>query len=136
MHAQHGIQASARRPRAAGRAAFRAAALLVRVACVTCFVALGLAATGCRPHSQETTHRAMFRPPFAEVLARHTPELMALPGVVGTYQGADTEGQPLFVVMIARDDPALRARIPASLEGWPVRAEVSGDIRAFGDSAR
>jgi len=133
MRTQHGILGSARRPRAVGRAAFRAAAFAARIALAA---AVGLAATGCRPHRQEATHRAMFRPPFADVLARHTPELMALPGVVGTYQGADAEGQPLFVVMIARDDAALRARIPASLEGWSVHVEVTGDIRALGDSAQ
>jgi len=75
------------------------------------------------------------RPPIAEVLARHTPAWMALPGVVGTYQGADAAGTPTLVVMLAREDAALRARIPSAVEGWPVRVEVTGPIRALGDSA-
>ncbi len=74
--------------------------------------------------------------PIADVLAAHTPELMALPGVVGTYQGARPDGAPAIVVMLARRDAALEQRIPRTLEGWPVVLEVTGEIRAMPDSAR
>jgi hypothetical protein len=74
--------------------------------------------------------------PLAEVLAAHTPELMALPGVAGTYQGAAPDGSPVIVILLVRHDPALERRLPRSLEGWPVRLEVSGEIRAMPDSAR
>ncbi len=74
--------------------------------------------------------------PIAEVLAAHTPELMALPGVVGTAQGARRDGAPVIVVMIARHDAALERRIPKRLEGWPVRIDVTGEIRALPDSGR
>jgi len=74
--------------------------------------------------------------PIAEVLAAHTPELMALPGVVGTYEGARPDGAPAIVVMLARHDAALERRIPRTLEGWPVVLEVSDEIRAMPDPAR
>jgi len=74
--------------------------------------------------------------PIAAVLAAHTPELMALPGVVGTYQGARPDGAPAIVVMLARHDDALERRIPRALEGWPVVLEVTGELRAMPDSAR
>jgi hypothetical protein len=74
--------------------------------------------------------------PIADVLATHTPELMALPGVVGTAQGARRDGAPVIVVMLARHDPDLERRLPRVLEGWPVRIEVTGEIRAMPDSAR
>ena len=67
----------------------------------------------------------MQRRPIAEVLAARTPELMALPGVVGTAEGA-RHGAPVIVVMIERRTPELAARIPAALEGWPVIVEVTG----------
>jgi hypothetical protein len=99
--------------------------------------ALALSTLACRPHAPARTQEpAVSRPPAPEVLARHTPAWMALPGVVGTYQGADANGSPVLVVMIAREDKALRARIPAQVEGWPVRVEVTGEIKALGDSAR
>ena len=74
--------------------------------------------------------------PIAEVLAAHTPELMALPGVTGTYQGAQSDGTPAIVVMLAGRDAGLERRIPRTLEGWPVVLEVTGEIRAMPDSAR
>lgn len=74
--------------------------------------------------------------PIADVLAAHTPELMALPGVVGTYQGARSDGAPTIVVMLASPDAGLERRIPRALEGWPVVVEVTGEIRAMPESAR
>jgi len=75
----------------------------------------------------------MPRRPIVEVLAAHTPELMALPGVVGTGEGA-RDGAPVIVVMVERRTPALVARIPATLEGWPVVIEVTGPLHAMPDS--
>jgi hypothetical protein len=69
--------------------------------------------------------------PIAEVLARHTPRLMALPGVVGTYEGRGPGGAPRIVVMVERRDPALERRIPRRLEGWPVAVEETGPVRAM-----
>jgi hypothetical protein len=78
----------------------------------------------------------MNRPPIADVLATHTKALMRVPGVVGTYEGRDREGGPCIVVMAARLTPELRAAIPNTLEGWPVRIEETGELHAMPDSAR
>ena len=64
-----------------------------------------------------------------EVQDRHTPELFAVDGVVGTATGIDEQGQPIIKVYTARRLPA--GRIPASIEGVPVQTEVSGVIRAM-----
>jgi hypothetical protein len=72
--------------------------------------------------------------PIAEVLAAHTPALMALPGVVGTYQGARPDSSPMIVVMVAKKSAELERRIPKVLEGWPVTIQVTGKIRAMPDS--
>jgi len=74
--------------------------------------------------------------PLTEVLAAHTPELMAIPGVVGTAESRTDDGRPCILVMIARSTPELRARLPRTLEGWPVRTDVTGEIRALPESAR
>lgn len=76
----------------------------------------------------------MSRPPIAEVIARHDQALLALPGVVGLYEGARPDGSPVIRVMLARRDPALERRLPRDLEGWPVEIEVTGEIRALPDS--
>lgn len=71
----------------------------------------------------------MHRPPITEVLARHTPSLMALDGVTGTGEGSDG-GQPIVVVFVVQETPELRARLPQSLEGYRVVLRASGEVTA------
>ncbi len=70
------------------------------------------------------------RPDINQVLERHQQELMALPNVVGVYVGLMPDQKtPCLKVMLSRKDRASQGRIPKSLEGYPVRTEVTGDIR-------
>jgi len=62
------------------------------------------------------------------VLAAHGDSLRALPGVVGTAIGL-CDGAPCIRVFLADSNDAARRRIPAQLDGYPVRAEVTGPIR-------
>jgi hypothetical protein len=107
-----------------------------RFASIALFILVTCAAAACRPHAPEGKAPPMPDRPIADVLAARTPELMALPGVVGTYQGAQPDGTPAIVVMLARPDAGLERRIPRTLEGWPVVIEVTGEIRAMPESAR
>ncbi len=74
--------------------------------------------------------------PLTEVLARHTPELMRMPGVVGTAESRLPDGRPCILVMVARRTPELARALPATLEGWPVKVEETGEIHAMPDSSR
>ena len=74
------------------------------------------------------------RRPIADVLRDHTPELMAIPGVVGTAEGALASGEACIQVLIAERTPESERRIPAALEGWTVVTLVTGPIRAMPDS--
>jgi hypothetical protein len=65
--------------------------------------------------------------PIEDVLKDHTPELMAIDGVVGTAQG-EQNGRPCILVFLARDTAELRARIPSQLEGYLVKLQVTGEI--------
>lgn len=60
---------------------------------------------------------------------RHTPELMARPGVVGTAVGLTAAGQP--AVLVLTEGPAV-AGIPRTLDGVPVEVHVTGAISALG----
>ncbi len=73
---------------------------------------------------------------LTEVLADHTPELMRVPGVVGTAESVDAAGRPCILVMVAKLTPELRSRLPRSLEGWPVRVEETGEFRALPEERR
>jgi hypothetical protein len=68
--------------------------------------------------------------PLAEVLRAHTDRLMAVPGVVGTAEGL-CDGRPCIKVFVVRTTPDLLRAIPASLEGYPVAVEETGELRPF-----
>ena len=68
------------------------------------------------------------------VLAAHDTQLLALPDVVGAYIGTLEDSRTLCIkVMLARGNPQVERRIPRSIEGYPVRVEVSGEIRPMGE---
>lgn len=56
---------------------------------------------------------------------------MAVPGVVGTAIGR-CDGAPCIRVFLADSGGPARQRIPARLEGYVVRLEVTGRIDARG----
>ena len=93
---------------------------------------------GCtRPHSAKQEAMGAARPPdssmtdsdFADVLRRHTPELMAIPGVTGTGEGK-RGAQAILVVYVARATPELRERLPQEIEGHPVEMREIGQVTA------
>ncbi len=70
--------------------------------------------------------------PAAQVIASHSDSLMAIPGVVGVYEGRGRGGETVIRVMLAaRSDSTLR-RIPRRLDGYRVEVEVSGPIVPLG----
>lgn len=68
--------------------------------------------------------------PLAEVLRRHTPELLAIPGVNGTGEGREG-GVPVLVVFVERTTTELEARIPKSIEGHPVVIREIGRVTPY-----
>ncbi|MGE4181444.1 MAG: hypothetical protein AB7J34_16590 [Limisphaerales bacterium] len=64
------------------------------------------------------------------VLADHDVDLLALPGVVGVYVGLlDDDRTPCLKVMLLKPNPETIRALPKTLEGHPVRYEVTGAIR-------
>ena len=99
-------------------------------------VAIAVAVAGCARTEglQEGRSSVSDRPSVAEVLAKHTPGLMSLEGVVGTYEGQTADGEPCVKVMVVRRTPELEQEIPEELGGYPVVIEETGKIRAMPDS--
>jgi len=65
-----------------------------------------------------------------EVKARHESRLMAQPGVVAVGVGRDSQGADTIVVSLDRERPEVRASLPETLDGYPVRVQVIGPVRA------
>ena len=67
----------------------------------------------------------------SNVKARHGRKLFEIPGVVGHGIGLSKNGRPVIQVYLEDDLPQARARIPATLDGVPVRVLVTGSFEAF-----
>ena len=67
---------------------------------------------------------------IGQVLREQTPELLSIPGVVGTAEGS-RKGKPCIEVYVVKKTPELRKRIPKSLEGYPVILKETGNIRSL-----
>lgn len=65
-----------------------------------------------------------------EAKARHAPRILALPGVVSVGIGRDPEGREVIVVGLDRARPDTQSRLPAELEGYRVRVQVTGPLKA------
>ncbi len=63
------------------------------------------------------------------VMADHTKELMAIPGVTGVAIGELEDKTPCILVLVVTDTDEIARKIPKVLEGHPVRLMVSGVIR-------
>src|SRR5438093_3603367 len=86
-----------------------------------------VACSGSQGASREEGRVAMPAKTIQEVLAAHTDSLMALPGVVGTAIGL-CDGVACIRVFLADSSAAARGRIPAQLDGYSVKVEVTGPI--------
>ena len=74
--------------------------------------------------------RGEMPPSIQEVKARHEARLMEKPGVVAVGVGHDTGGRQAIIVSLDRERPDTRAAIPEALEGYAVRVQVIGPVRA------
>jgi hypothetical protein len=93
-----------------------------------CLIAAAFTA-GCEKNMAQTSSPSPKRDINA-VLAAHDKELLAIPDVVGVYVGTLGDRSTLCLrVMLARRNPETERKIPRSIEGYPVRVEISGEIR-------
>lgn len=63
---------------------------------------------------------------------RHAAELMAIPGVAGVFIGELDDKTPCILVLVIEESETLNRAIPDSLEGHPVKVEVSGEFKPMG----
>jgi hypothetical protein len=92
-------------------------------------VLLVLSLTACAQQPQEET---VPRPDIMAVVDTHAPQLMTIPGVTAVAVGALDSGEPCVRIYVVELTDELQAQLPATLEGWPVDVEESGEIRPLG----
>lgn len=69
-------------------------------------------------------------PTIQEVNAKHAERFLAMPGVVSVGIGKNPDGQLVIVVGLDGPRPKTVEQIPKVLEGYPVRVEITGPIKA------
>jgi hypothetical protein len=72
-------------------------------------------------------------PDIREVIKGHADRIMSIDGVVGIARGMSKDNQNCILILVIKDTPELRKRIPGQLEGYPVLIEETGEISAFSD---
>lgn len=65
-----------------------------------------------------------------EVKTKHAPRFLALPGVVSVGVGRDAGGVEVIVIGLDRARPATQAGLPTQLEGYAVRVQIIGTVKA------
>lgn len=69
-------------------------------------------------------------PTIQEVKARHAHRFLVLPGVVSVGIGLHADGHEAIIIGLDRPRPETQAQLPAQLEGYPVRVEIIGTVKA------
>ncbi len=69
-------------------------------------------------------------PSIQEVKKQHEARFLDMPGVVSVGIGLAPDGNEAIIVGLDGPNPETEAKIPATLEGFPVRVQTIGSIRA------
>ena len=69
-------------------------------------------------------------PTIQEVKAKHVEGLLAMPGVVSVGIGKNPDGTSVIVVGLDGPRPKTVEQLPKVLDGYPVRVEVIGPVKA------
>lgn len=91
---------------------------------------VGVGDSGCTNRPINVERAQPMTKTIQQVQEEHTPEWMALPGVVGTAIG-QREGKPCILILTASNTEQVRRKIPPTVEGYPVVVEYVGEIRAL-----
>ena len=65
-----------------------------------------------------------------DVLKELTNDFMGTSGVVGTGQGL-CDGEPCIKVFVIKKTQELEEKIPGTIEGYKVKIEETGKVRAY-----
>lgn len=73
----------------------------------------------------------MVNPSLSEVLLKHTPEWLAIPGVERTGEGKSRSGVPCIVVTVSRPVTEFSGMIPTDVSGFAVVIREGGRARFY-----
>lgn len=65
-----------------------------------------------------------------QVKKQHEARFLDMPGVVSVGIGLDPNGNQAIIVGLEAPNPEIEAKIPALLEGFPVKVKTIGSLKA------
>ena len=66
-----------------------------------------------------------------EVKEKHENRLLSMPGVVSVGIGRDPDGKSVIIVGLDGPRPKTVKTLPKVLDGYPVRTEIIGPVKAL-----
>lgn len=101
---------------------------------MSCVVTLAICALAAGCQENMAQNKTTPKRDINAVLRDHDKELLAIPGVVGVYVALLDDGKtPCLKVMVVQKSAETERAIPKTLEGYPVVAEVTGEVRPLGN---
>ena len=67
---------------------------------------------------------------ISAVKAKHTPRLLAEAGVVSVGIGQEADGQAIIIIGVDNKKSLGSLKLPQELDGYPVKVQVIGVVRA------
>ena len=92
-------------------------------------VVLAVMLSACGGEPADPTPAPSDAQPIDQLLAAHTDEMLAIPGIVGLGIG-ECAGAPCIRVFAETEAASLDEQIPSELDGYPVEVDVTGPIVA------
>ena len=65
-----------------------------------------------------------------DVKTRYEAQLLQMPSVVSVGIGHDENGEPAIIIGLESPNPETASKLPATLEGYPVRIQIVGKLGA------
>jgi hypothetical protein len=69
-------------------------------------------------------------PSIKDVKTKYEAQLLQMPGVVSVGIGRDENGKPAVIIGLESPNPETESKLPTKLEGYPVRIQTVGQIKA------
>jgi hypothetical protein len=91
------------------------------------FIIISVSFTNCDGQVKDSSR--MQTKSIDQVLRENQDMLLSIPGVQGFYQGVLEDGSDCIVIMIDKLTEENQEKFPDTLEGYPVKIEVGGEIK-------
>lgn len=97
---------------------------------ISVVIAVGIFSCAEKHSGDSEQVEGMSRKTIEQVQKEHTDRWMAIPGVEGTAIGL-SEGQPCITIFTSIKADELRAKIPSSVDGYPIVIKETGTFHAL-----